>query len=93
MAYDAYGRPQRGTGEPGGYFEFNHAASDYTPNINPNSRGDELRRTESNARKRTSPPINERSTFAADRVEPAGNDGVSPELIAAITEKVKREGK
>jgi len=47
----------------------------------------------SHPRQRSSPPINERMASAADRADPAGHDGVSPELIAAITDKVKKERK
>jgi hypothetical protein len=80
MAYDAYGEP--------GYFESNHFVPEYTkysttePRDNPS-----LRRAES---KRTS-PINDKMTSGADRDDLISHAGVSEELIAAITEKVKRE--
>lgn len=41
-------------------------------------------------RRRISP--SEMGSTIAERVEQSSSDGVSPELIAAITEKVKREG-
>jgi hypothetical protein len=81
MAYDAYGEP--------GYFESNHFVPEYTkytttePRDNPS-----LRRAES---KRTS-PINDKMTSGANRDDLISHAGVSEELIAAITEKVKKEG-
>ena len=95
MAYDAYGRPQRDNGEPG-YFDSNDSkVPDYSnqypaePRDNPSLR----RRVSSNARQRTSPPIDEKMVPVPDRAEPSTFDGVSAELIAAITEKIKNEGK
>jgi hypothetical protein len=82
MAYDAYGEPS--------YFESNQPVPEYTnyystePRDNPS-----LRRTES---KHSSQPINDKMASAADRDElMEGHAGVSPELIALLTEKVKRE--
>jgi hypothetical protein len=43
-------------------------------------------------RKLSSPPINDKMASGADRDELEGHPGVSPELIAAITERVKKEG-
>jgi hypothetical protein len=43
-------------------------------------------------RKLSSPPINEKMAAGADRDELKGHPGVSPELIAEITERVKKEG-
>lgn len=84
--YDADGRR-----EPG-YFDSNQSVPQYTssysaePRDSPSFRGTES----STARKRSSPPINDKMASGADRDELAGH-AVSPELIAAITEKVKRE--
>jgi hypothetical protein len=88
---DAYGRPL--IGEPG-YFDPNYAMPEYTkaryspePRENPSLR----RRESSNARQRSSPPLAGKMPSAPDRVDSISHDAVSPELIAAITEKVKRE--
>jgi hypothetical protein len=88
---DAYGRPL--TGEPG-YFDPNYSMPEYTkaryspePRDNPSLR----RRESSNARQRSSPPLAGKMPSAPDRVDSISPDAVSPELIAAITEKVKRE--
>ena len=43
-------------------------------------------------RKLSSPPISDKMASGADRDELEGHPGVSPELIAAITERVKKEG-
>jgi hypothetical protein len=40
-----------------------------------------------------SPPNSDRIIAPSDRLDPAGHSGISPELIAAITERVKKEGK
>lgn len=92
MAYDAYGRPQRGGNED--YFPSNYTTSAEPRDNNPSAR----ERSTSNARQRTY-PTNERMTSSPDRAKPAGYDKVSPELIAeitaeitaGITERVKRE--
>lgn len=81
MAYDAYGRPQPG------YFD---ESKDYAePHDTAATRRD---RSTSNARRQTF-PIRDRMTSSPERPEPAGYDTstVSPELIAVITERVKRE--
>lgn len=89
MAYDASGSgryARRGTGQAG-YFdesEIPEYLGQYggEPRDKPSIR----RRTSSSARQRT-PPVSDRMT-----AEPSNYDGVSPDLIAAITEKVKKEG-
>jgi hypothetical protein len=43
-------------------------------------------------RKRSLPPINDEMASAADRDELKAHPGVTPELIAEITERVKKEG-
>tara|TARA_R110002060_G_scaffold6681_4_gene10131 strand:+ start:790 stop:1185 length:396 start_codon:yes stop_codon:yes gene_type:complete len=107
MAYDAYGRPLRSNGEPD-YFDplGSPAATDYTNHSTSSSQNyygsSEPRdsyhhihhREPTNPRRRESPPVASKMASAADRGDqlPTGPDGVSPELIAAITEKVKREG-
>ncbi|KAG4426467.1 hypothetical protein IFR04_000349 [Cadophora malorum] len=106
MAYDAYGRPLRSNGEPD-YFDplGSPAATDYTNHSTSSSQNyygsSEPRdsyhhihhREPTNPRRRESPPVASKMASAADRGDqlPTGPDGVSPELIAAITEKVKRE--
>src|SRR5579859_3335832 len=93
MAFDTYGRPtQRGNGEPS-YFEPSDAASDYMSHHYSTEPRDYHPSMSSRPRQPTSLPINDRMTSAADRSDPAGQDGVSPELIAAITDKVKKERK
>jgi hypothetical protein len=95
MAYDAYGRPIRGggNGEPG-YFSDNsmpdYTSSSYYSGSEARDDNPSMRRT-SSYRKRASPSIPDRMTTAPEQAGPS-YDGVSPELIAAITERVKREG-
>ncbi|KAH7351084.1 hypothetical protein BKA65DRAFT_250777 [Rhexocercosporidium sp. MPI-PUGE-AT-0058] len=104
MAYDAYGRPLRSNGEPG-YFDpldASAAACDYPDqsqnyydprDSNPFSSPSYHHihhREAPNPRRRESPPVAGKMASAAEQVQ-VGPDGVSPELIAAITEKVKRE--
>lgn len=93
MAYAASGR-LRGSGDPG-YFESRDAFPDCNttysdPRDNPSSR----RRDD---RQRASPLNHERMTSSTDRFEGGGKDGISPEVLAAITEqiteRVKRERK
>lgn len=91
MAYDAYGHPQRGSGEPD-YFEPNDSdmpafSSHY--NAEPREGSSSKLRASSNLRQSNN--INN-MTAAPDRTESSGaGTDVSPELIAAITERVKRE--
>lgn len=108
MAYDAYGRPLRSNGEPS-YFdpldasaagEYSNRSQNYYDSSeprdsNPSSYHHIHHREPVNPRRRESPPVGGKMASAADRGEQVqvGPDGVSPELIAAITEKVKREGK
>ena len=94
MAFDAYGRPLRGVGGEPGYFEPEDSMPDYTKQYateprdnNPSSR----QRDSSNPRKRSSPPLNNKVTSSTGGEESLGPDGVSPELIATITEKIKKE--
>jgi hypothetical protein len=92
-AYDAYGRP-RGSAEPG-FFENKDAVPDYTSNYSPEPRDNpSMHRNESTTtRNRVSPSRTDRMTTSSRPIEPASHDGVSPELVAAITEKVKQERK
>ncbi|KAL5321648.1 hypothetical protein ACEPPN_009608 [Leptodophora sp. 'Broadleaf-Isolate-01'] len=106
MAYDAYGRPLRSNGEPS-YFdpldasaagEYSNRSQNYYDSSeprdsNPSSYHHIHHREPVNPRRRESPPVGGKMASAADRGEQVqvGPDGVSPELIAAITEKVKRE--
>ncbi|KAH6683297.1 hypothetical protein B0J14DRAFT_529390 [Halenospora varia] len=91
MAYDGYGRP-RNNGEPG-YFENKDGTSDYSSyaseprDNNPSGRTRESYHT----RQRTPPFDHDRMTTTTDRGEPPGREGVSPEVIAAITEQVERQ--
>jgi hypothetical protein len=93
MAYDSYGgRSQRGgNGEPG-YFD-DSQTSDYSrpAEAEPHGNSSAQDRSISNARQRSF-PINDRMATSPERAEPSGYDTVSPELIAEITERVKREG-
>jgi hypothetical protein len=85
--YDAYGRR-----EPG-YFDSNQSVPQYTSSYSAEPRDSpSFRGTESSAARKRSSPINDKMASGADRDELAGH-AVSPELIAAITEKVKREGR
>jgi hypothetical protein len=90
-AYDAYGRPRGSGGEPG-HFEANQTAPEYTSYYSTEPRDSE---TPFRRRGPSTAPINDRMA-GVDRAEPTGYDGVSPELIAQITEtitaRVKREG-
>jgi hypothetical protein len=84
--YDAYGRR-----EPG-YFDSNQSVPQYTSSYSAEPRDSpSFRGTESSAARKRSSPINDKMASGPDRDELAGH-AVSPELIAAITEKVKREG-
>ncbi|KAK2625822.1 hypothetical protein QTJ16_005134 [Diplocarpon rosae] len=93
MAFDAYGRRTRENGEPG-YFDGSSSAADYTSHqsyYDPEPRDNNP----------TLPPRDNRDTFPRRRESPGkmattgaeqvGHEGVSPELIAAITESVKKE--
>ena len=83
--YDAYGRR-----EPG-YFDSNQSVPQYTSSYSAEPRDSpSFRGTESSAARKRSSPINDKMASGADRDELAGH-AVSPELIAAITERVKRE--
>jgi hypothetical protein len=81
-AYETYGRSQPG------YFDDSKDAEPH------DSRTHQRDRSTSNARQQTS-PTRDRMTSSPERREPAGygTSTVSPELIAVITERVKREGK
>jgi hypothetical protein len=92
MAYDAYGSSRRGNPEPG-YFEpaDSHmpAGSSHQYNIEPRDNLPSKHRTSSTLRQR---PNADKMTTAPDRTEPSDHD-VSPELVAVITERVKKERK
>ncbi len=94
MAYDAYGRPQRGNGDPG-YFEPDHAVPEYTNyySSEPRDENPAYRRREaaSNMQRRFTPPPSDNTTTISDRTEPVSYEDVSPDLIATITERVKKE--
>jgi hypothetical protein len=85
---DYYGRPLRGTGPAqDGYFDdasmYYAAESRDRPS---------LRRADSSSTPRRSPTTNhDKITSAPAPENPAASDGVSPEIIAAITKKVKEE--
>lgn len=87
MAYDASGRLRGNGGDPG-YFEardtFPEYNTAYSDSNHPSRRRDE--------RQRASPLNHDRMTSSTDRFEGTGYDGVSPEVLAAITEKVTRDG-
>lgn len=87
MDYNAYGRSSRGSG---GYFENDSIPSE--SRHYPVER-DNLSTSHkwNHAQQRYSPPIlnNDRMPPVA---EPSARENVSPEVIAAITERVKREG-
>ncbi|CZS88046.1 hypothetical protein WAI453_000442 [Rhynchosporium graminicola] len=104
MAYDAYGRPLR---EPDYYDpkDASSSAGDYTDRGNQsyyesseprasNTVYQNFQREFTSPRRRESPSVpqsgNTSSTDRGGQI-PVGPEGVSPELIAAITEKVKRE--
>ncbi len=98
MAYDTYGRPLRGNGDPG-YFGTHDSIPDYAnyyssePRDNPSFR----RRPSPDLQHRSSPTLSEpKMSTAPDYTDLGGLEGVSPEVIAAltkkITESVKREG-
>lgn len=65
--------------------------ADYFPLPENRNSTEPRRAAESPTRKRSS-PINDRMASAADRDSLKGHPGVSPELIAEITERVKKEG-
>ncbi|KAI9055854.1 hypothetical protein LZ554_000793 [Drepanopeziza brunnea f. sp. 'monogermtubi'] len=93
MAYDAYGRPLRSNGQPD-YFDQTYYDPEPRDSSNPPfHHRDHLepavpRRRESPSKMGTTTTT---TTTGAERADQVGPDGVSPELIAAITEKVKRE--
>lgn len=100
MDYDAYGRSQQGRGsDQPGYFESTDGTPEYSRHYPSEQRDrDNLNAPRWNhAHQRYSPPIlSERMASApAARSEPVekGSESVSPEIIAAITEKVKRDSK
>lgn len=95
-SYDAYGRPHRGSVD-NDYYEgantntnsnsdFSHSSYHTEPRENP-----ERRRESSNTGKRTSPSRKKMGT-SDGYFEPATND-VSPELIAALTERITQKVK
>jgi hypothetical protein len=100
MAYDTYGRPLRGNGEPG-YFGTHDSLPDYANDYSSEPRHNDpsLRPREwDSVRHRRSPPLRDsKMPSGSDFAEASGLDGVSPEVIAIltakITENVKREGK
>jgi hypothetical protein len=57
-----------------------------------NNDSSEPRRRASPMRKLSSPPIDDKMASGADHHELKGHLGVSPELIAEITERVRKEG-
>lgn len=83
MTYDTYGRPLQETA----YFEAqNTSVPDYSRQYTA-----EPRNTNSSAQKRTSSTAQQTSKMSVpERTESTSHD-VSPELIAAITERVKKE--
>jgi hypothetical protein len=103
MAYDTYGRPLRGNGEPG-YFGTHDSIPDYN-NYYPSEPRDSdpasRRRDWDNwehTRNRRSPNFSDsKMASGSEYAEDVGIDGISPEKIAAltaqITEKVTRERK
>jgi hypothetical protein len=79
----------RGNGEPG-YFESNDShmpSSSSQYNVEPRDNAPSRKRASSILQQ---PNNDNKMTSAPDRTEPSGTD-VSPELIAAITERVKKE--
>lgn len=84
MAYEAY-RPERG-GADAGYFETNGPTYSTQYNTEPREKPPSRYQNSSTSRQTTS----DNMTSAPDRAESSGTD-VSPELIAAITERVKKE--
>ena len=83
MAYDAYGRPLQETV----YLEpLNNSNPDYSRQYTT-----EPRNTYSSAQQRTSSTAQQANKMSVpERTESSSHD-VSPELIAAITERVKKE--
>ncbi|KAL2071396.1 hypothetical protein VTL71DRAFT_12631 [Oculimacula yallundae] len=96
MAYDAYGRPMHPleTSAAEEYTRYGHQ-NYYEPEPREsNTSYQNFHRESTNPRRRESPTVPSSAKMTStDRGAqiPAGPDGVSPELIAAITEKVKRE--
>jgi hypothetical protein len=87
MAYDAYGRLQRGNEEPG-YFESNDShMPGHSSQYNAEPRDNLPSRPRDSSFLRQS---GDTMTAVPDRTESSGTD-VSAELIAAITERVKKE--
>lgn len=83
--YDSYGRR-----DSAGYFDnANQPVPEYTKNYSTEPR---TRESTTSGRKRSSPPLSDKMASATDRDDLSAHAGVSEELIAAITEKVKREG-
>ena len=88
MAYDTYGRPQDSQ-EPDYFHEPDDTTTEYMRHYS--TADNHPSRFDSSSRQKASPPINPMGS-TAERPEPSIPEGVSPELIAAITEKVKKEG-
>ncbi|KAE9375394.1 hypothetical protein N431DRAFT_555828 [Stipitochalara longipes BDJ] len=70
------------------YFE---SIPEYANRDSPEPREHPSLRRASPTQKRSSPPINDEMASAADRDELRAHPGVTPELIAEITERVKKE--
>ena len=85
--YDAYGRR-----DPGYFDEPNQPDPEYTNYYSTEPRDNSRRKDSPSSRKRSSPPANVKMASATDRDELPAHAGVSEELLAAITEKIKREG-
>jgi hypothetical protein len=90
MAYDSYGR-LRGNGEQPGYFEPGDTTPDYTRHYPSDNYHPPSSRFDSTSHQRHHSPSINGMTSASERSDSTGHEGVSPEVIAAITEKVKKE--
>jgi hypothetical protein len=89
--YDEYGRV-RGNGEPA-FFESRDPIPDHYPNeyYSSDSRDNHLRRPDD--RQRASPLKQNRAQKMSTTSDSDGSEHVSAETIAAITERIKQEGK
>lgn len=86
---DYYGRPLRGTGGSAQDGYFDDASMYYAAESRDRP---SLRRADSSSTPRRSPTTkNDKMSSASAPENPAAPDGVSPDLIAAITKKVKEE--
>lgn len=92
-SYDAYGRPLRGH-EPSHFETSDSSAADYNYPQHSEARDIPIHNRRESPRRRSPPLGSERMASSVDSRDqaPSMADGVSPELIAAITEKVKKEG-